>query len=70
MTAVADVEEVLLRQRDQAFVEHGQAADAGVKESDRPGVFPIAAHDTSGESPSSSNPPQLSSARNSTGFSP
>ena len=34
--AVAEVDEVLVRQRDQALVEHGEPADAGVEHADRP----------------------------------
>jgi hypothetical protein len=29
---VAEVDEVLLRERDEAFVENGQAADAGIEQ--------------------------------------
>ena len=36
--AVPDVEEVLVRQRDQAFVEDGQASGAGVEDADGPRI--------------------------------
>ena len=35
---VAEVEEVLVRHRHQALVQHGQAADAGVEHADRPRI--------------------------------
>ena len=35
---VAEVDEVLVRQRDQALVEHRETADAGVEHADRAGI--------------------------------
>ena len=37
---VTEVDEVLVRHRDQALVEHGQASDTGVEHTDRAGVHP------------------------------
>ena len=35
---VAQVDEVLVRHRDQALVENGEAPDAGIEDTDRPPI--------------------------------
>ena len=46
---VAEVDDVLVRQRDEQLVEDGEAADAGVEHADRPPVH--RADDTDGGRP-------------------